>query len=146
MFPLDTSHRSPSHNMETIYCPSTEASWGKRCHFSEKTFTFQFSNSVNSRHLRQTLLWQWTAATMASAVARPARTQTPASRVCSPLARDPHLFVFMLACELLELWTFSVLTLICNLRWPRGKSCTAFPFRLAGVAHSAFEALPAIHK
>ena len=72
--------------------------------FRKKTFTFQFSNnSVNSRHLRQTLLWQWTAATMARAVARPARTQTPASRVCSPLARDPHLFVFMLACELLEL-------------------------------------------
>ena len=28
--------------METIYCPSTEASWGKRFHFSEEK-NFHFS-------------------------------------------------------------------------------------------------------
>ena len=67
----------------------------------KKTFTFQFSNNtVNSGHLRQTLLWQWTAATMASAVARPARTQTLASKVCSPLAWDPHL------CYHVSCWSF----------------------------------------
>ena len=56
---------------------------GKFSHFSFKLVS----------NLRQMRLWQWTAATMARAVTRPARTQTPASNVCSPLARVPHLFI-----------------------------------------------------
>ena len=57
----------------------------------EKSFSlFRFKLVSNLRQMR---LWQWTAATMARAVTRPARTQTPASNVCSPLARVPHLFI-----------------------------------------------------
>ena len=33
--------------METIYCPSTEASWGKRFHLRKKTFTFQFLEQLS---------------------------------------------------------------------------------------------------
>ena len=91
-------------------------------------------------------LWQWTAATMARAVASPARTQTPASRVCSPLARVPHLFFIFLVSFVKNLQQSRVPhqeALISHLRWPRGKSWTAFPLRLAGVAHSAFDVLPA---